>query len=613
MAVYSDQDRRQIDELCARWREGSLIGDASLLHPDEFPMVWSQPVLDQLNERFWENLLEGEEGGGSFESKWEIQLDSAPIEVRLLAAECLLVYYLITLSVGADRKRAMINKTIGPDREDLHVSTDSVEYEALRNWIANPGQYYNTRQDLLVGYLMELASRLKKLPREERAELLDDSPWEFAEFAEGGEHHSDTMRHVVCHLLYPKYFERIASNRHKELVLKAFGELDTSDSDASQDQRLYAIRTELKRRLPDWSESRRDYYEPDLKPIWHPSGRSSESASMDPAFALDFKKQIVFYGPPGTGKTYTARDLAARVIRTAALQRWGVDEYFGDLDKVNEAVADHVTNLQMHPSYGYAEFMVGLRLDADGGTNYQLGALPRLVEKMGVEKQKMGEQTLPHVLILDEINRTDLSAMFGEAFSAMERDKRGVEMDLFAEGSSGEQIRFTMPEDLYIIGTMNEIDQSVEALDFAMRRRFFWFPTPFDEEALFTIWASQWAEQSMTVKWHDAIPQLEELAEGITLLNSRIAELPELGPEYELGAAVFGDLPYFVGLEWRYRTHGRRQAKILWTDRGKARDPLLSLWTLSIEPVLSQYLAGSDRRREQLEELKQLLLTRPAN
>lgn len=613
MAVYSDQDRRQIDELCARWRVASLIDDASLLHPDEFPTVWSQSVLEQLNERFWGNLLEGDVGGGRFESKWEIQLEGAPIEVRLLAAECLLVYYLITVSVGVDRKREMINKTIGPDREDLLVSTDGAVYEALSNWIANPGQYYNTRQDVLVGYLMEFALRFKKLPREDRIKLLEDNPWEFAEFADGGDHHSDTMRHVVCHLVYPQYFERIASNRHKELVLKAFAELDSSDTDRTQDQRLYAIRNELKRRLPNWSEARRDYYEPDLRPIWHPTGGSPESASADPALALDFKKQIVFYGPPGTGKTYTARLLAERVVRSAALQRWGVNEYFGDVDKVDEAVRDHVTKLQMHPSYGYAEFMVGLRLDADGGTSYQPGALLRLVERMREEKQKLEDRALPHVLILDEINRTDLSAMFGEAFSAMERDKRDVEMELFAEGDDRKQIRFAMPKDLYIIGTMNEIDQSVEALDFAMRRRFFWFPTPFDPEALFAIWESQWAEQSMTVQWDDAVPQLEELAKGIALLNSRIAELPELGPEYELGAAVFGDLPYFVGLEWRHRTHGRRQAKILWNDRGEAYEPLLSLWTLSIEPVLLQYLAGSDRRAEQLEELKQLLVARPAH
>src|SRR5699024_2595196 len=156
MAIYSDQDRRQIDELCAKWREQSLIGNGSLLYPEQFPEAWSEPMLDQLNKRFWENLLVGEEAGGSFASKWEVQLDGAEPEVRLLAAECLLIYYLITASVGPDRKLAMINNTIGSDQPQLHISANSDVYEALKNWIANPGLYYNTRQDVHVGYLMEL-------------------------------------------------------------------------------------------------------------------------------------------------------------------------------------------------------------------------------------------------------------------------------------------------------------------------------------------------------------------------------------------------------------------------------------------------------------------------
>lgn len=613
MAVYSKHDRRQIDNLCTNWHKLSLLDDASLLHPDEFSNCWSQSMLAELNSRFWENLLEGDSAGGRFETKWAHQLEGAEVEVRLLAAECLLVYYLITDSVGPGRKLEMINNTIGPDHPQLHVTSDSATYEALCNGISNPGLYYNTRQDLHIGYLMELALRLKSLPHDERVDLLSENPWKFAQFAEENEHYSETMRNVICHLIYPVYFERIASNRHKQLILKAFTELDDSGDDASQDERLYSIRQSLKQRLPGWDESRRDYYEPDLKPIWYPAGRSTDSSTMDPAYALEFKKQIVFYGPPGTGKTFAARQLAESAIRTAALQRWGVDKYFGDAEKIRQTVNDHVTTLQMHPSYGYPEFMVGLRLDADGGTSYKLGALPRLVERMNAERDESGEHALPHVLILDEINRTDLSAMFGEAFSAMERDKRSIEMDLFAEGASGKQIRFGIPNDLYIIGTMNEIDQSVEALDFAMRRRFFWFPSPFDEEALFAIWESQWAEQAVKVEWDNALPQLKELANRISALNARIAELPELGPEYELGAAVFGDLPYFVGLEWRHKTYGRRQAKILWTDKGKVCAPLSSLWTLTLEPVLSQYLAGSDRRLEQLEDLKQLLLSRQGN
>ncbi|GAB3245301.1 AAA family ATPase [Arthrobacter pigmenti] len=613
MAVYSELDRRPIDDMCTKWREGSLIGDASLLYPDEYPTCWSERELAELNERFWGNLLEGEEGGGKFESKWELQLEGATTEVRLLAAECLLVYYLITGGVGIERKLQMINRTVGVDHPELHVTPDSAAYEALGTWISDPGRYYNSRQDIHVGYLMELALRLKRLPSDKKVALLHQNPWRFVQFAEGGEHQSETMRHVVCHLLYPEHFERIASNRHKELVLKTFGDLDSSGQDAGQDERLYSIRQALKERLPEWDESRRDYYQPDLEPIWRPASNSDDTAPTDPAFALEFKKQIVFHGPPGTGKTYQARQLAKRLIRTAALQRWGVGDYFNDVGAVDRAVADHVTSLQMHPSYGYAEFMVGLRLDADGGTSYQLGALPRLVERMRTEQQEMAERALPHVLILDEINRTDLSTMFGEAFSAMERDKRGVEIDLFAEGNDGEQIRFAIPKDLYIIGTMNEIDQSVEALDFAMRRRFFWFATPFDEEGLFSIWKAQWSEQSVRVDWNDAEPHLDELAEGISRLNARIGELPDLGPEYELGQAVFGDLPYFIGLEWRTKRNVRRNGNYLWEASGKVRAPLHSLWALSIQPVLAQYLAGSDRRAEQLAELEQLLMTRSSS
>lgn len=611
MAVFSESDRRPIDEICVKWRDLSLIGDASLLYPDEFPTCWSESGLAELNEKFWGNLLLGEEGGGSFASKWELQLADATIEVRLLAAECLLVYYLITSSVGSGRKLEMINKTIGAEHPQLHLSVGNPVYKALKSYIANPGLYYSTRQDVHVGYVMDLGLRLKGKTREERVALLHDNPWGFAQFAEEGEHHSDAMRHIVCHLLYPQQFERIASNRHKELVLKAFGDLDESGPEAGPDERLYSIREALKERLPGWDEGRRDYYGPDLEPIWRASTRSGDNVSMDPAFALEFKKQIVFYGPPGTGKTYQAGQLAESVIRTAALKKWGVGDYFGDVGDVDQAVADHVTRLQMHPSYGYAEFMVGLRLDADGGTSHQLGALPRLVERMRAEKQKRGERALPHVLILDEINRTDLSTMFGEAFSAMERDKRDAEIDLFVEGDDGEQIRFAIPADLYIIGTMNEIDQSVEALDFAMRRRFFWFATPYSEEDLYSIWRSQWAEQSVAVAWSHALPQLEELAECITRLNARIGDLPDLGSEYELGAAVFGDLPHFIGLEWRNKRHGRRAGKYLWDTKGKQRAPLRSLWELSIQPVLAQYLAGSDRRAEQLAELEQLLVTRP--
>lgn len=608
MAVYSERDRRSIDDLCVRWREQSLVGDASLLYPDEFTDCWSLPVVSEMNERFWGNVIPGSASGGKFESKWEVQLSGASAEVRLLAAECLLVYYLFTETVGPGRKLQMINNTIGPDLPEVHVTTDSPAHEPLRQWIANPGQRYNTRQDLQIGYLIDFCRRLKMLAPDQRAVLLHDDPWGLGEFADDTDRPGDAMRHVVCHLLYPEQFERISSIRHKELILRAFGDLDTSGEESGQDEKLYSIRQSLRARLPAWGEQRRDYYRSDLAPIWKPIASSAEDSSLDPVFALEFKKQIVFYGPPGTGKTFRAAGLGESIIRSAALKRWGVSGYFNDVPAADRAVADHITRVQLHPSVGYEEFMVGLRLDGDGGTRYQIGLLPRIMEQMRAEREEQGDRALPHVLILDEINRTDLSAMFGEAFSLMERDKRDVEIDLFAD-DQGNPIKFAIPHDLYIIGTMNEIDQSVEALDFALRRRFFWFRTPFDAADLEVIWDVQWRNEVRSVDRSDAGDQLEQLAGCISQLNARIRDLPELGPEYELGAAVFGDLPYFINREWPRQR--RRGGRVLWDTKGKALAPLRSLWSLSIEPVLAQYLAGSDRRATQLAELQQVLTDQP--
>ncbi|MCK0438627.1 hypothetical protein MUG78_03880 [Gordonia alkaliphila] len=162
MAVFSWLDRSGIDEICAQWREGSLIGDASLLYPETYPDAWSAERLVELNGLFWGNLLEGEEAGGTFASKWERQLQGADIEVRLLAAEVLLIYYLPTEAVGRGRKVEMINMTIGPDHPELHIVSGSTVDQALRSGIANPGLFYNSGQPLLVGYLMDLALRIKQ-------------------------------------------------------------------------------------------------------------------------------------------------------------------------------------------------------------------------------------------------------------------------------------------------------------------------------------------------------------------------------------------------------------------------------------------------------------------
>src|SRR5205823_689632 len=101
---------------------------------------------------------------------------------------------------------------------------------------------------------------------------------------------------------------------------------------------------------------------------------------------------------------------------------------------------------------------------------------------------------LPWVLILDEINRSDLSRLFGEVFSILE--DRTAKVKLPIQGN-GLRETVSMPGDLYLIGTMNLIDVSVEQLDFALRRRFLWLPRGFERDAIPEVVAERWAKRDL--------------------------------------------------------------------------------------------------------------------
>lgn len=606
MARYSPVDRTGIDAVADRWKRHSLLGDASFLWPEQSPSCWSADNTKELYELFVGNPIEGTGGGGTFASKWATQLEDATDEVRLLAAECLIVYYLFTNTVGFGRKLQMVNKTIQqPDWQIDEHGRDADVLHAFKNSLANPGSRYNTRQDLQLTYLIDFSRRFKSESEARRSELLEDNPWEFADFADDPNKRLDAMRHVVCHLVYPDYFERISSNRHKSLILQAFGDLHDPSEDEGLDQQLYGIRRALSKTLTR-DEAQRDFYEPTLEPIWRPAG--ADTGAISPLAALRRKKQIIFHGPPGTGKTFQAQQVAESLIRSSAIQSWGVDGYFNNSDTVDELVKSNITRLQLHPGIDYSEFVVGLRLGEDGRTEYRNGMLLDLVEDMQ-RQETSGRAPLPHVLILDEINRTDLSAMLGEAFSAMEADKRGEPITLSATDERGEHLTLTIPEDLYIIGTMNEIDHSVESLDFALRRRFLWFDAEFESDALRTIWQQQREQEQPRVSYEDAEDQLEQLIGNIEIFNKAIAETSDLGPVYQIGHAFFSDLAFFVAEAWP----GRRpnSNRILWSQKGLALSPLKSIWAFSIHPLLQQYLAGSDIQPDELRRLQALLFQPP--
>ena len=175
----------------------------------------------------------------------------------------------------------------------------------------------------------------------------------------------------------------------------------------------------------------------------------------------------ILYGPPGTGKTYaTARRCVEICDGKVGRSDKDVRERYEEL--VKEGRVEFVT---FHQSYGYEEFVEGLRPKTVEGAGF------RLVTKAGVLKRiakraRSSEARLPHVLVIDEINRANVSKVLGELVTLLEEDKREgrpnkVTVTLPYSGDS-----FTLPANLHILGTMNTADRSIALLDTALRRRF---------------------------------------------------------------------------------------------------------------------------------------------
>jgi 5-methylcytosine-specific restriction protein B len=330
---------------------------------------------------------------------------------------------------------------------------------------------------------------------------------------------------------------------------------------------------------------------------WDPS--DTEDDEFSATDALLHKKQIILYGPPGTGKTHRAKERAARLIRSEALRLKGAAWYFRNEKAVQEAEARRVHRLQLHSGYSYEDFVRGLHVGSDGRTEYRVGHLPALVASMRAESGEVAG--LPHVLILDEINRTDLSRLLGECFSLLE--DRGSEIELPGLGDDGKPLTLSLPPNLFVIGTMNLIDQSIEQIDFALRRRFFWIECRFDRDALLAVCRAKWQARKLRGHpWDRVAADFEQLASAAVALNEMICESRHLGSAFEIGHTYFFDVIDFLAHDLRGTERGRKQ--YLWGTKGP-RAAVENLWRLSLRPLLLEYLRGLEEK-DRVTELERL-------
>ena len=216
---------------------------------------------------------------------------------------------------------------------------------------------------------------------------------------------------------------------------------------------------------------------------------------------LSSKKNLILQGPPGTGKTWLARRLAFAMI--------------GQKNK------DRVRAVQFHPNLSYEDFIRGWRPSGDGKLTLVDGPFVEMIKLASKQPDSR------YVMLIEEINRGNPAQIFGEMLTLLETDKRTQEDALELTYSHNEGESIFIPDNLYVIGTMNIADRSIALVDLALRRRFAFIEL---EPALGDTW-SKWVKSNFNLD----MQLLKKIEDRINSLNQKISDDINLGPQFCIG------------------------------------------------------------------------------
>lgn len=517
-------------------------------------LLLTQENLNECKRRFIEKI---DESGDKFDAKARGQFEGASESSKRLFAHAIWLWG-FSVNESKDCNLLFINNT-----------------KPVQNGFANSGQYHLTNKYEEVCFCIRLFDAL--LSKDCKTDLEAKKQIEniclccaYGNVIDAYEELKDTeivttyktvsMINILLYLCFPENYERIVSNGHKQKIANCFETLLSDDEKSMNlEQRIKGIRDKLKAQL---GEDSFDFY--DHKKICSLWNLSASDESSDEFEGLKFKKNIIFYGPPGTSKTYSAKRLSESFILRELLSSdlLTLKQYL----KKDYDIERYIYRLQLHANYGYENFIIGQTM-VEGRIETVKGYFLELSEAAARDTAH------PYVLILDEINRVDLARLFGEAFSCIETRNEPVDLPYKIDDTT---VKLSVPDNLYIIGTMNEIDFSLERLDFALRRRFLWFKHGYNEDALYEML------NEISNEWDKDI-----FISRATALNEKIRDTRELGEQYEIGHVFFAEIQSIIQRYSNKRLYSSKRTP-------NPKEPVITLWKISIRPMLEAYLDNVD-------------------